>query len=347
MRKLPPKDAPDAAPLQAVEFTTHPLPGAAQFGAFRAAYGGVFDIVPTKGSDAAFPVRQKTWRLDRLVLVSAQLPGPDQAFGWRHARRTALDHGYVLLPFHGAAPEPFQGRAAAPSLHCLAAPFQAELTADGMLMLFFPRDFLPVDPAAVLDRALDTGAGRLLADVLALLCRHLPRLRAAELPGVIEAIQGLIAACAAPSDDPPPEAPDPVDLRLLDRAKRLIAHRIAEPDLSPASLCQELFVSRSRLYRTFEPLGGVSAHIRRQRLLRARVTLLDARDARSIARIAEHWGFADASTFSRAFKQEFGASPRMVRKAGWVGSDPRGGAQEPPDQDDASSLYALLRRTRS
>lgn len=348
MKKRPPQDTPDeessGSSLHPSEFKTHNLPGADQFDEFRATYGGVFDIFPVKSQDRTFPVHQKIWNLDKLVLVCARLPGPGYAFGWRHARRAGLDHWYAFLPCGGAAPEGLEGHAGPVSFHCLAQPFQSEIEAHGMLMLFIPRDLVAADMDPLLDRKLDNGAGLLLADFLALLCRRLPRLRPCELPGVLEAIRGLIAACAMPSGNPLPDAHGPIDLRLLDRARRLVEHRIAEPDLSPASLCRDLSVSRSSLYRTFEPLGGVSAHIRRQRLLRARDALLDAVDARSIARIADEWGFADASTFSRAFKHEFGLSPRAARKMGWTESGHR--KADPPHPEDAADLHLLLRRLR-
>ncbi|MGE3147969.1 MAG: helix-turn-helix domain-containing protein [Pseudorhodoplanes sp.] len=336
----------ESTSLQVAEFTNRDLPGVAQFNAFRSAYRGVFEIFPTKSDGRTFPVCQKIWNLDKLVLVYAQLPGPGYGFGWRHAGRAAFDHWYVLLPFDGAASEAFQGRGGPLSFHCLAKPFQAQLEARGMLMLFIPRSLVAVNLDSVLDRKLGVGAGLLLADFLTLLYRRLPGLRPGELPGVLEAVRGLIAACAALFDRPPSGTGNPIDLMLLNRARRLVERRIAEPGLSPKSLCQELHVSRSCLYRAFEPLGGVSAHIRRQRLLRARDTLLGACDARSIATIAEQWGFADASSFSRAFKHEFGVSPERVRKAGWANTSPHHGNDEPPNRGDAWSLHALLRRMR-
>jgi AraC-like DNA-binding protein len=105
----------------------------------------------------------------------------------------------------------------------------------------------------------------------------------------------------------------------MERARRFIGHNLADPDLTPEMLCTELGVSRSRLYRLFEPLGGISAYIRRQRLLKTGDALSDSSDRRSISRIAEEWGFTDPSAYSRTFRHEFGMSPSEAREEGWGG----------------------------
>jgi AraC-like DNA-binding protein len=352
---------PDDTSFQIAAFTTHDLPGAEQFAAFSAAYRGVFDVFHGAHQNEAFPASQKVWRLGKLVLVSARLPGPGHAFGLRHTWHPApLDHWYALLPFRGAGPDSIREQTPPLSFHCLAKPFQVELEADGMLVLFIPRDFAALDFGAVLNQALGAGAGLLLADFLSSLCRRLPDLHPRELPGVLDAIRGLIAACTGSHDAAAPDARNLPELKLLERAKRRIDQQVAEPDLSPQSLCRDLHVSRSRLYRAFAPLGGISAYVRRQRLIHARNALLDADAVHPVARIAEQWGFSSASAFSRAFRYEFGESPQEIckieirkigiRKTGRAApaaSDrENGGESGPAMPEDASRLHALLRGMR-
>src|SRR4029078_9125098 len=112
---------------------------------------------------------------------------------------------------------------------------------------------------------------------------------------------------------------EPIDTVVMHRARRFVGRKLADPDLTPEILCTELGVSRSRLYRLFESFGGVSAYIRRQRLLKTRDALSDSSDRRSISRIAEQWGFTEPSAFSRTFRQEFGISPSGAREEGWSG----------------------------
>ena len=74
-------------------------------------------------------------------------------------------------------------------------------------------------------------------------------------------------------------------------------------------------MSRSNLYRLFEDTGGVARYIRRERLLEARAVLTDPASTQSISLIANDLCFADASSFSRTFKREFGHSPGELRSA--------------------------------
>ncbi|TSJ60864.1 helix-turn-helix domain-containing protein [Starkeya sp. 3C] len=347
MIPMPPEDScrrEDDAPLEPLELAADALPGAVPFDAFRAAFSGVVELHLVRGRDGAFPIQQTLWDLGRLALVSGHLPGPGYAFGWRHARKSTLEHWYVLLRDDPAAPDTIRL-----SFHCLAEPFQTELETRRLLALFMPRDLFPSlhEISGMLDHRLESGAARLLADFLLGLDRQLPRLRPSDLAGVLGATRGLVEACVASCRNDPAAERGATDVRLLERARRLIEQKIDDADLSPASLAEELFVSRSRLYRSFEPLGGVAAYIRRQRLLRTRDALLDTSDTRSIVRIAEQCGFPDASTFSRAFKHEFGVSPRAVRKMGWTGSGPQEDDGTPPADAGASRLETLLRRLRT
>jgi AraC-like DNA-binding protein len=74
-------------------------------------------------------------------------------------------------------------------------------------------------------------------------------------------------------------------------------------------------MSRSNLYRLFEDTGGVARYIQWERLLAARAILSDPSRIQSISAIAEDLCFADASSFSRTFKREFGYAPSETRYA--------------------------------
>lgn len=331
--------------LRPIEFTTADLPPARQFEAFRASHETIVDICPPGYADRSFKVSQKIWSLGTLVLTSTMLPQKGDMVRWKHWRKAVLDHWYIVLPCSFVVDQALHRQPAArPTIHCLATPLEAEVEDDGALTLFVPRDLYP---AAELDKLLDNplgnGSGFLLADYLFVLNRRLPELAASELPNVVDATRCLIAACASPSRDRLAEAQAPIDLTLLERGRRLIRRRLAEADLSPDMICRELGVSRSRLYRLFEPLGGISAYVRRQRLLQVRHALLDIVDTRSIVRIAEQWGFADASAFSRAFKHEFGLSPKAARDAGRNGEGQAGRTEAPRVPAETGSLAELLR----
>ena len=104
----------------------------------------------------------------------------------------------------------------------------------------------------------------------------------------------------------------------LARVSRVI--RTVENDLSmPADLVSLAHLARLSPYhflRTFQVLTGTTPHqyLLRGRLRRAAVRLLS--EKRKIAEIALDCGFEDLSNFNRAFRSEFGMSPRLYRRAG-------------------------------
>jgi AraC-like DNA-binding protein len=113
--------------------------------------------------------------------------------------------------------------------------------------------------------------------------------------------------------------------------------------LGAETLRRELGVSRSRLYRLFEPFGGVMHYIQHRRLLDAHLALADPNDQRRIIEIAEQRCFNDGTEFSRAFRREFGCSPTDVR------SGQRAGLPYKPAADirayaPAERFGVLLRR---
>ncbi len=79
------------------------------------------------------------------------------------------------------------------------------------------------------------------------------------------------------------------------------------------SLACEARLSRFHFLRTFERLTGLTPHqyILRARLRQAAVRLL--RDNDHVLDIALDCGFGDVSNFNRAFRTEFGMSPRAYR----------------------------------
>jgi AraC family transcriptional regulator len=97
------------------------------------------------------------------------------------------------------------------------------------------------------------------------------------------------------------------------RSVRAIEQR-PEETLNLASLAREAGLSPYHFLRTFEMLMGVTPHqyLLRARLRRAAVRLVAER-AR-VLDIALDCGFGDVSNFNRAFRREYGASPRSYRR---------------------------------
>ena len=97
------------------------------------------------------------------------------------------------------------------------------------------------------------------------------------------------------------------------RAVRAIDDR-PDGDTSLGTLARESGLSPYHFLRTFERLTGVTPH---QYVLRARLRAAATRLATEAGRVIDvalDSGFEDISNFNRAFRTEFGASPRAYRR---------------------------------
>lgn len=80
-------------------------------------------------------------------------------------------------------------------------------------------------------------------------------------------------------------------------------------------LAADLSVSVRTVYQVFADNGTtVRGYIRQRRLARAREELLDPRRDDSVATTARRWGFADQSTFAKAFRRQYGRTPSEVKR---------------------------------
>lgn len=99
------------------------------------------------------------------------------------------------------------------------------------------------------------------------------------------------------------------------RTDSIIAEQIADPRLTPAVIAAQLNISLRQLYRAFDGAESPAARIRRKRLERAARLLASQPPQTHVDRVAQDCGFGSAEYFSRAFRREFGLSPRAYRSA--------------------------------
>lgn len=159
--------------------------------------------------------------------------------------------------------------------------------------------------------------GTLLRTHVRRLMEVTPHLGAHEAEALVAPTLGLVAACAGLNRERRDEAERTAASISLARVRAHVDRRLGDPDLSPETICRDLGVSRSALYRMFEPLGGVAEHIRRRRLARAWSDLVSpAQRHLLISEIGYRWGFSSESSFSRAVRATYGVTPSALRRAG-------------------------------
>ena len=102
---------------------------------------------------------------------------------------------------------------------------------------------------------------------------------------------------------------------IRSRTDTIIFEQAADPTLTPTTIAVQLNVSLRQLYRAFNGTESPAARIRRRRLEHAAELLAGRVAPAQVERIAAECGFASAEYFSRAFRREFGLSPRAYRSA--------------------------------
>jgi AraC-like DNA-binding protein len=128
--------------------------------------------------------------------------------------------------------------------------------------------------------------------------------------GVRLAAHAVQLSGGLPSGAPP--APPGAVARVSQAVRRIERH----PDdaLTLGNLARESRLSPYHFLRTFERITGVTPHqyVLRARLRQAAMRL--ATEAGKVLDLALESGFGDLSNFNRAFRAEFGMSPRAYRR---------------------------------
>jgi AraC-like DNA-binding protein len=151
------------------------------------------------------------------------------------------------------------------------------------------------------------------ANHLRSLARQAPRLEAdisTALLGTATVALARALICSAAQD--PRLADEAMADTLLLRVQAYIRAHLSDPDLSPERVAAAHHVSVRHLYTTFARADlRMEQWIIGLRLEGARVDLARPENRRrTIAAIARHWCFADASHFTRRFREAYGITPR-------------------------------------
>lgn len=297
-----------------------------------------------------FRASLSTYFMGPALFFAAEMLGTTYRFARDPGRiaRSGLDLIFVQVTLDGCdrrtvAGETVLVEAGDISLFDLSRPMQAETQHCRNLTLVLPRHLLFAKEAQndalhglLLKRS--TSTARLVGSHLRALFTDLADITPAEAPAIVTATANLVTNLVGPQVAERSQPSPTVRGAVIMEIRRYIEQNIALPDLGPDHLCKMFGLSRASLYRLFEPIGGVTDHIRTRRL-RAAFDMLANERKRTVGEIAYACGFSDTSAFSRAFRHQFGMSPSEVREMGDRSALPKGSAEK----QAAASVHDWLR----
>lgn len=309
-------------PLAPTVFSTTALPPSAQFRHWQGRWQPTIEMLPGGEPEAGFAASNTFWDLGGLVLSHVRAPALQVRRTARQIRRDQTDAWFLACArsgsvLHSTPNGTAQAGQGVSILHSMGEAFESSRTDVEWTTLFFSRDFMGALNApleAVRNRPLVTPLGHLLVDFVAVLERRLPEMTRAEANGLSGLVRQMLAACLAPTRDRLAEAAPAIERTRRERVRLALRRHLGAPGLTPARLAGLVGMSRSGLYRLFEPEGGVACYISAARLRAACAVLGDPADTRSIQSVAQSVGFADAATFSRCFRKAYGCTAREWRQ---------------------------------
>ncbi|MBS0411331.1 MAG: helix-turn-helix domain-containing protein [Proteobacteria bacterium] len=162
------------------------------------------------------------------------------------------------------------------------------------------------------------GVNHVFSGLLGALAETLEDLDDDQLRPVEMAVTEFLASSLSAGAQMQPRGPAATREAHLHRVRQTIETLLAEPDLTLGRLAEIEGVSPRYLQKLFTAAGESFTHyIRWRRLERCRLDLISPRYAdSSISSICFRWGFNGSAHFSRAFRAQFGVSPREYRRAG-------------------------------
>ena len=318
-----PRNIRDIAPAVPRLFTTRPYPPSEQFEVWKTRMASLIDVAPPDGHSPAqgFEVEYLTCNMADVVFTSGRFADQTFARAAEPSQGTPVDIWWLFRVRSGearfeTAERRIHGGPGAMFLISLDDDFRGSITGYDGLVLALPRRAF-VDVADQLNEVSNTLLSgnliELLTDYLDRLETRLVLMSSEELRQAGRATAQMIAACIQLSVDRLEQARGAIESVLFERARLYIETHLGDFDLTPDRIAQQLRISRSALYRAFESVGGVAGYILRKRLRAAHAELVAFND-RQVQEIAYRNGFKLASDFTRAFRREFGVSPREMRE---------------------------------
>jgi AraC-like DNA-binding protein len=273
--------------------------------------------------ECSFSAEVETIVAAGVPIIFSEMSGFFFARGTARLRSDGLDHYGLLISrdirFRGeGAGRGFAGGPGQLLVGDFARPIEQSSTDGAAISLALPRELadaaIPM-MSVMHGRVVDASRVGLLADFLLSVRARVPQIAPSDEPVIGGMLLDLIKM-ALGYEEVPRRASAPIsgETRMW-VVRRLIDAELDASDLGPEYLSRALGMSRSTLYRIFEPLGGVAAFIKQRRLERAATLLIRPGPPARMHEIARACGFREQASFSRAFRQRHGLTPTEFRHA--------------------------------
>jgi AraC-like DNA-binding protein len=309
-------------PISSLKLSLDSIDAPGRFEVWRESFHPFNDIVLPSGAEPTFSASAEHWRLGPVLFGITRAPSRTMVRNTALVARSSLDHWFVRVLRSGRMQSTYAGARLdlVPGqlfVGTFAETYAQQWTEGEWVAAILSRDQLAawgLDLSAI-PSPKPTGAGAaIMADFMLSLAERLPETPASMATALGEAFRGMLTACVVHDAAPSQVAPEDDERRKRAMVDFVIRREIASARLNVEHIARLSGISRSKLYRLFEPEGGVAAHVQRLRLERARAALADPanRDLPIVA-VAERSGFHCAASFSRAFRRAYGATPGAVR----------------------------------
>lgn len=246
-------------------------------------------------------------------------------FSSDHLSREHRHAALLVLQLEGESRVEQHGRRSsiAPGDFCLidlSRPFRVDTGRSLIQTTYLPlsvlRDAVPrLEQIAAINLHGHIAAATFLRSLYRELFDHAEDMTEAVADRLVEAIPHMLAAATVAVGE---VAPPPSQLRQhhKEQVRRYVREHLADPGLCAEMIGKGVGLSTSYLFELFADEDmTLMRWVRAERLARCRRELADASlRYRSIAHIAQAWGFGDMTHFGRSFREAYGVSPRAWRQ---------------------------------
>ena len=308
--------------LPVAYLSANEIPLEHQFEVWKQTATPLFNVVPMSKTQS-FSCSATSYLVEQLTFTHTTFDKMQFTRTSRHLSRHGSD--CITLQYYCSghiqgvleSGDPLQMASDLISIQDYAHPFSGIAETTNQFTVIIPRHVIAVHDQIyqrypTFSWPVNSPAGRVLTQAWLTIWQTLPHTSQAEAPEIAQGFIGLLNGLLSTQENIATRAQ--VELATVDAMKAYLRDNLHLSDVGANMLCQVFNCSRATVYRLFKAEGGVHAYVREQRLARCYQELrqLAFSPRKTISEIASQWGFADASSFSRLFRKQYGMPPSDV-----------------------------------